>query len=103
SNKIDLLNRILRSSTEVRDKVLIFSQRLAVLDYLSGMLEADNRPTYRLDGHIIQREKLVNKFNKDIRPAMFLISTTVRSVGLNIQGANRVVIFDFGYTPTDEQ
>jgi SNF2 family DNA or RNA helicase len=49
------------------------------------------------------RQDSVKKFNTNAASQVYLISTRAGGVGLNIHGANRVVIFDFKYTPADEQ
>ena len=105
SNKIRILLRILDECKKVRDKVLVFSQSLATLDYIENICKRQKVVYQRLDGHTrpTTRQDLVHKFNTDPSSEVYLISTTAGGVGLNIHGANRVVIFDFKYTPADEQ
>ena len=51
---------------------------------------------FRLDGKstCLNREKMVNKFNSSSKVLLFLMSTKVGSLGMNLVGDNRVVIFD---------
>ena len=105
SNKMRILFRILDESKQVGDKVLIFSQSLMALDYLQNVFTRQKRNFSRMDGgtKASSRQKSVQDFNEDPNAEIYLISTTTGCVGLNITGANRVVIFDFKYTPADEQ
>ncbi|KAK4461449.1 hypothetical protein QBC42DRAFT_287544 [Cladorrhinum samala] len=105
SYKIVALMRILSECQKVGDKVLIFSQSLPTLDYLEELFKRQKLVYQRLDGRtsIAERQTDVKKFNTDKNAEVYLISTRAGGVGLNIFGANRVVIFDFKYTPTDEQ
>ncbi|KAK1835191.1 P-loop containing nucleoside triphosphate hydrolase protein [Podospora conica] len=105
SNKMRVLFCILDESRRVGDKVLIFSQSLMALDYLQNVFTRQKRNFSRMDGSTkaSTRQKSVQDFNEDPKAEIYLISTTAGCVGLNITGANRVVIFDFKYTPADEQ
>lgn len=55
--------------------------------------------TLRLDGSLTvkQRQPLVDRFNDPADPSfIFLLSSKAGGVGLNIIGANRLVLFDPG-------
>ncbi|KAK3322361.1 hypothetical protein B0H66DRAFT_200554 [Apodospora peruviana] len=105
SNKIAVLLQILDECKRVGDKVLIFSQSLDTLDYLVNVFNTQKRIYQRLDGSVGtgDRQVAVKRFNTDPSIEIYLISTKAGGVGLNIYGANRVVIFDFKFSPTDEQ
>ncbi|KAJ6780708.1 hypothetical protein PWT90_02316 [Aphanocladium album] len=104
SYKVELLNKILDQSKMLGDKVLVFSQSLATLDYLSKLFKEQCRPYCRLDGstQIAKRQGMIKDFNKGAEE-VYLISTNAGGVGLNIHGANRVVIFDFKWNPVSDQ
>lgn len=104
SLKTELLSLILDEAREARDKVLVFSQSLPTLDYLMNLLQMQKRRICRLDGEtaINKRQDMTKRFNVGDQEA-YLISTNAGGVGLNIQGANRVVIFDFKWNPVQEQ
>lgn len=58
----------------------------------------------RLDGSTptARRQVLVDNFNSDPNIRVFLISTRAGGVGLNLTGANTVVIFDPNWNPSHD-
>ncbi|XP_034388848.1 helicase ARIP4 isoform X2 [Cyclopterus lumpus] len=121
SAKMILLFHLIDESVRKRDKMLIFSQSLTTLtvmeDFLSkrpmppGIASSDaqsqnwvrNVNYYRLDGSTSgsERERLINQFNDpDNRKTwIFLLSTKAGCLGVNLIGANRVVVFDASWNP----
>lgn len=104
SHRSTLLNQILNEAADVGDKVLVFSQSIPTMDYLDKLLTRSGRKFLRLDGKTpsSQRQSLCKQFNTSDAEQVFLISTRAGGLGLNITGANRVVIFDFLFNPTWE-
>lgn len=105
SYKMLVLDKILEEALGAGDNVLVFSQSLDTLNYVESTLcRAKQRVYQRLDGNTAasKRQYMVNVFNKGTSQ-VFLISTTAGGVGLNIYGANRVVILDFKENPQREQ
>ncbi|KAK3527246.1 hypothetical protein QTP86_015058 [Hemibagrus guttatus] len=123
SGKLTLLMEILHHAEELQDKVLVFSQSLISLDMIETFLElADKGKTdgkaclykgkkswvrdkdyYRLDGSTsaTARKKWGQEFNniRNKQCRLFLISTRAGSLGINLVGANRVVVFDASWNP----
>ncbi|EJT72593.1 SNF2 family ATP-dependent chromatin-remodeling factor snf21 [Gaeumannomyces tritici R3-111a-1] len=104
SHKMVVLLRILEEAKAQKDKVLLFSSSIPTLDFLESVMKTLRKPYSRLDGKTVisRRQGLVAKFNQNL-DEVYLISTTAGGVGLNIQGANRIVIMDFKWSPVNEQ
>jgi hypothetical protein len=104
SNKVKIVLQILDASKAAGDKVLIFSQSIPTLNYLEMVCRKTNRDFARLDGHtkMSERQSLTKQFNSG-KTELYLISTTAGGLGLNLFGANRVIIFDFKFNPTNEE
>lgn len=102
SPKMQVLMEILALSKTCGDKVLVFSSSIPTLDYMDELLKRNKMRFGRIDGQvpIPQRTQIVDEFNQDESDLMLL--STKAGVGLNIQGANRVVIVDFGFNPSHE-
>uniref|UniRef100_A0A8D3CYH9 Helicase ARIP4-like n=1 Tax=Scophthalmus maximus TaxID=52904 RepID=A0A8D3CYH9_SCOMX len=121
SAKLVLLFHLIEESVRKGDKLLVFSQSLSTLtvieDFLSKRpIPTDNPSTvtqnqnwirnlnyYRLDGSTSasERERLINQFNdpENIAAWLFLLSTRAGCLGVNLIGANRVVVFDASWNP----
>ncbi|KAL4747126.1 hypothetical protein BDW72DRAFT_206779 [Aspergillus terricola var. indicus] len=99
-----ITKRIIDESIRAGDKVLVFSQSLHTLDYLEHLLKATYQQYSRLDGQApaATRQAATKKFNQGEKQ-VYLISTRAGGLGLNITGANRVIIFDFSFSPIWEE
>ncbi|KAK4876042.1 hypothetical protein RN001_012464 [Aquatica leii] len=112
SGKMEVLFCIIRESIALGDRLLLFSQSLITLDLVEQFLQTNNVPGetekwsknssyYRLDGSTsaLEREKLINEFNSNPKIHLFLVSTRAGSLGINLVGANRVVVLDASWNP----
>ncbi|KAI8624384.1 hypothetical protein F5Y19DRAFT_317860 [Xylariaceae sp. FL1651] len=102
--KIPILLKILDESKKLGDLVLLFTHSKLTLDYLEKVLRRRKLSFVRLDGEtpMGDRQGMVNGFNMG-NVDIFLISTLAGGLGLNITGANRVIIFDSQFNPQNEQ
>ncbi|KAM7402161.1 hypothetical protein PAMP_017426 [Pampus punctatissimus] len=121
SAKMVLLFYMIEESVRTRDKILVFSQSLSTLTVIEDFLSKRPIPTgiaspnaqsqswvrninyYRLDGSTSasERERLINQFNDPENDTtwVFLLSTRAGCLGVNLIGANRVVVFDASWNP----
>ena len=104
SNKMQILMNILLFAEAVHDKVLVFSHRISTLDYIDKQLAKAAKPYARIDGlqNPNKRQQITKEFNEG-SVNVCLISTRAGGTGLNLFGANRVVILDDHFNPMWEQ
>ncbi len=104
SNKMRVLMQILDFADAARDKVLVFSHRIATLNYIGNQLAKASKTYARIDGTLDtnKRQQISKDFNMG-KVNICLISTRAGGTGLNFYGANRVVIMDENFNPTWEQ
>lgn len=123
SNKIVAFLFMLAFSVEQGDKMLLFTQSLFVLDLIEHTLRLPrwakmvgahinstnscsnwtrDREFLRIDGSINQRQAIIDKFNTKFSVKLMLISTKAGNMGINLQAANRVVIFDTSWNPVHD-
>lgn len=100
-----LTARIVKESMRINEKVLIFSHSIPTLDYLEKLLNKLHCNYARIDGKTSMpiRQDMVKDFNSEEDVEVMLISTTAGGLGLNLQGANRVILYDFNFNPTWEE
>ncbi|KAL8918969.1 MAG: hypothetical protein Q9172_005192 [Xanthocarpia lactea] len=105
ANKMRVLLQILDLSINAGDKILVFSHSLQTLDYIENLLLKESKQYVRMDGSVRPdlRQQLTKKFNHDGGKDIFMISTRAGGTGLNLAGANRVVIMDDSFNPTWEE
>ncbi|KAI9826656.1 MAG: hypothetical protein M1832_006252 [Thelocarpon impressellum] len=104
SYKVQIFDQILTAAIRAGDKTLVFSHSLPTLDYLESLFTHTKRRYCRLTGDtkMTERQKNTKDFNLG-NFDVYLISTRAGGLGLNLYGANRVIIFDFAFNPTWEE
>lgn len=104
SNKMQILMEIIRFSREVRDKVLVFSHSIQTLNYVEEKMQASKVEYSRIDGMVppTSRQNITKEFNSG-SIEVCLISTRAGGQGLNLFGANRVIILDDHFNPMYEE
>nr|CCC91516.1 putative DNA excision repair protein [Trypanosoma congolense IL3000] len=106
SSKLQTLRKLLTFWKSSGKRALAFSQTRAMLDIIENMCEQEGFTYIRMDGNTstLRRQELVDRFNEDDSIVVALLTTRVGGVGVNLIGADRVVIFDPDWNPvTDEQ
>lgn len=102
SGKFHLLHNMIPKLKETGHRTLIFSQMTHALDYLEDFLSEIGIQYMRLDGATKSddRQTMLNEFNAPDSPYFcFLLSTRAGGLGLNLQTADTVIIFDSDWNP----
>lgn len=103
SGKLTSLIELLLQLKEGEHRVLIFSQFRKMLAYIADQLESLGMTFYTLTGSTpaTQRQNMTQAFNAGSRDA-FLISLKAGGVGLNLTGADTVILVDLWWNPAVE-
>ncbi|XP_060536010.1 transcriptional regulator ATRX-like isoform X3 [Cylas formicarius] len=115
-NKLMTALSLVEEAVSLGDKVLIFSQNLAELDCLEHFLNhrgTSTQPIWtkgqdycRMDGTVFPEDRVVmcDRFNdqKNSRLRLLLMSTKVGGLGLNLTAANRVIIMNVNWNPSQD-
>lgn len=101
SAKCQALAELLPSLVNEGHRFLIFSQWTTMLDILEWALEVIGVTYRRLDGGtpVIERQTIVDTFNNDRSINACLLSTRAGGQGLNLIGADTVIIHDMDFNP----
>ncbi|KAI9682739.1 MAG: DNA-dependent ATPase protein rad54 [Trizodia sp. TS-e1964] len=107
SGKMMVLDRMLaRIRQDTNDKIVLISNYTQTLDIFDKLCRSRGYGCLRLDGtmNVSKRQKLVDKFNDPEGPEfVFLLSSKAGGCGLNLIGANRLVLFDPDWNPAADQ
>jgi DNA repair and recombination RAD54-like protein len=107
SGKMNVLARLLHKlRTETKDRIVLVSNYTQTLDVMAALCRERHYPFLRLDGStsIGRRQQLVDRLNNpndDI--FVFLLSSKAGGCGLNMIGANRLVLFDPDWNPANDK
>ena len=101
SGKFEILDRMLPKLVSTGHKVLIFSQMTSLLDVLGDYLDWKGLGFFRLDGStsLEERRERMHTFNGSDEVRIFMLSTRAGGLGVNLQTADTVIIFDSDFNP----
>uniref|UniRef100_A0A674NIW0 SWI/SNF related BAF chromatin remodeling complex subunit ATPase 4a n=1 Tax=Takifugu rubripes TaxID=31033 RepID=A0A674NIW0_TAKRU len=102
SGKFELLDRILPKLRATNHKVLLFCQMTTLMTIMEDYFAYRNFKYLRLDGTTKAEDRgmLLKTFNDPASDYfVFLLSTRAGGLGLNLQSADTVVIFDSDWNP----
>lgn len=102
SGKFELLKELVSESIDSGKKILLFSQFREMLAIIRRWLDESKINHLYLDGATKERQNLVDQFNTDERVRLFLISLKAGGTGLNLTGADTVIIYDPWWNPAVE-
>ncbi|XP_041803178.1 DNA excision repair protein ERCC-6 isoform X2 [Chelmon rostratus] len=106
SGKLIVVESLLRLWFKQGHRVLLFTQSRQMLDILEVFVRENYYSYLKMDGTttISSRQPLIARYNEDKSIFIFLLTTKVGGLGVNLTGANRVVIYDPDWNPsTDTQ
>ncbi|MED3564027.1 DEAD/DEAH box helicase, partial [Bacillus xiapuensis] len=104
SAKFEQLLKIIEECRSTGRRMLIFSQFTQMLAIMGNELTSKGVSYFYLDGSTpaAERVELCNRFNRGEK-ALFLISLKAGGTGLNLTGADTVILYDLWWNPAVEQ
>ena len=100
--KLVLLDKLLVRLKELGHRVLLFTQMTRILDILEDYLVMRGFKYCRIDGNTSyeDREERINSYNApESEMFLFLLSTRAGGLGINLQTADTVVLYDSDWNP----
>ncbi|KAL7059448.1 hypothetical protein AAHC03_013676 [Spirometra sp. Aus1] len=101
---LDCILALVRATTN--DKVVLISNYTQTLDLFERLCKHRNYGYFRLDGTmtIKKRAQIVERFNDPTsKELVFMLSSKAGGCGLNLIGANRLVMFDPDWNPANDE
>ncbi len=105
SGKMQVVKALLEIWKKDGHKTLLFAQHRIMLDILEKFVKTFEGFNYRrMDGNtnIKDRQDMVDEFNRDPDLHVFLLTTKVGGLGVNLTGADRVIIYDPDWNPSTD-
>lgn len=104
SGKMIVMARVLDTWKNVGSRVLIFSQTTTMLDILERFVQGKGYSYLRMDGTtaVGSRMTLIDRFNVDTEIFLFLLTTRVGGLGVNLTGADKVILYDPDWNPSTD-
>ena len=105
SGKMVIVKELLDMWKNGGHKTLLFAQHRIMLDILEKYIKSIGGINYRrMDGNtpINIRQTMVDEFNNKPELHVFLLTTKVGGLGINLTGADRVIIYDPDWNPSTD-
>ncbi|MEK0312453.1 DEAD/DEAH box helicase [Cohnella sp. 56] len=104
SGKLEQLLEIVSDALDSGKRLLLFSQFTSMLAIIREELSLRGLPCFYLDGQTpaAERVELCRRFNEGEND-IFLISLRAGGTGLNLTGADTVILYDLWWNPAVEQ
>ncbi|KAM3574460.1 hypothetical protein VYU27_003566 [Nannochloropsis oceanica] len=100
--KMFVLDKLLKKLKEKGHRVLVFCQMTRMLDILEDFMYMRGHTYCRIDGNTSyeERENLIDTYNApDSSKFAFLLSTRAGGLGINLQTADTVILYDSDWNP----
>ncbi|KAJ2004915.1 DNA repair protein rhp26, partial [Coemansia thaxteri] len=105
SGKLTIMRALLEMWKPHGHRVLVFSQTRQMLDIIERMVSAMPQMIYRrMDGStpVQNRSAMVDEYNASPDIFVFLLTTKVGGVGINLTGADRVILYSPDWNPSSD-
>ena len=104
SGKMIVVDALLRIWQKQSHKVLVFTQSRQMIKILESFMKYRSYTYLMMDGStsVQTRQPLIKQFNSDPNIFVFLLTTRVGGIGVNLTGANRVLIYDPDWNPSTD-
>jgi hypothetical protein len=105
SGKMELLDDLLREVHEKGDRIVVVSNFTSILNQIERLCALREYNFVRLEGSTPgdKRMGIVNAYNSPkSKDFVFLLSSRAGGAGLNLIGANRLVLFDPDWNPSND-
>lgn len=105
SAKLKFVISLTEICTKKKEKLIVVSNFTKTLDIVQEHFELSGFRYMRLDGNTPtqSRMKIVDEFNSASAPLILLLSSKAGGCGLNLIGANRLVMFDNDWNPSNDK
>ncbi|XP_043228356.1 DNA excision repair protein ERCC-6-like isoform X1 [Amphibalanus amphitrite] len=105
AGKMVVLSTLLAMWRRQEHKVLLFTQSRQMLSIVEAFVAERGYSYLRMDGttSVGSRQSLIGRFNAEPDIFCFLLTTRVGGLGVNLTGANRIVIYDPDWNPSTDQ
>ncbi|XP_017786360.1 PREDICTED: DNA excision repair protein ERCC-6-like [Nicrophorus vespilloides] len=106
SGKMVVVAGLLKIWKSQGHRVLLFTQSRSMIVIMELFLTRYKYVYLKMDGstNVASRQLIIDKFNEDSSIDVFLLTTRVGGLGVNLTGADRVIIYDPDWNPaTDTQ
>ncbi|KAM0686796.1 DNA excision repair protein ERCC-6 [Conglomerata obtusa] len=104
SGKMIKLDKLLQTWKKEKKKVLIFTQMIGMLDILERYCAYKEYKCITMNGKTALKTRIenINRFNVDDTIFIFLLTTRVGGLGLNLVAASRIIIYDPDWNPSND-
>nr|WP_269082511.1 helicase-related protein [Aneurinibacillus tyrosinisolvens] len=104
SGKMEQLMEIIENALENKRRILVFSQFTSMLQIIREELNRKNTGYFYLDGQTPSKDRveMAERFNHGEND-LFLISLKAGGTGLNLTGADTVILYDLWWNPAVEE
>lgn len=104
SGKLEQLMEMIENAIENKRRLLVFSQFASMLQIIREKLDQMNKRYFYLDGQTPAKDRveMTQRFNQG-ENELFLISLKAGGTGLNLTGADTVILYDLWWNPAIEE